>query len=158
MGLQKAKRVAEDQAEYPYTLFLSPRTLIIRLPLLASPYVSLCSVFDYGTSYVEAKAREGCHEAAYEGRDACKSAKYNAKEPAAKGSEQTYEACETTKGKAREATEGSERPPRHGRLPRTRPVRPLTRDPRRLLRRRRLPRTRPYRHFGVCQGGARQTS
>ena len=32
---QKAKRVAEDEAEYPNILFLSPYTLLIRpLPLL----------------------------------------------------------------------------------------------------------------------------
>ena len=74
-----------------------------RLPLLASPYVSLCSIFDYRTSYVEAKAKEGYDEAAYKGRDACESARYNAKEAADKGSKKASEACETTKRKAREA-------------------------------------------------------
>ena len=38
---QKAKRVAEDEAEYPYPFFL----LVLSLscpPLLASPHLSLC--------------------------------------------------------------------------------------------------------------------
>ena len=111
MRLQKAKRVAEDEAEYPYTAFFLLVLSSSRLPLLASPYVSLCSIFDYSTSYVEAKAKEGwTHEAAYKGRDACESAMYNAKEAAAEGFEKAYDACETTKRKTREAADkGSEK-------------------------------------------------
>ena len=75
-----------------------------RLPLLASPYVSLCSIFDYSTSNV-VKARQGYIETAYKGRDARKSAKYIAKEAAAKGSEKAAEAWETTKDKAPEAAD-----------------------------------------------------
>ena len=41
MRLQKAKRVAEDEAEYPYTAFFLLVLSSSRLPLLASPYVSL---------------------------------------------------------------------------------------------------------------------
>ena len=106
--------------------------------------------------------------------------KYNAKEAAAKGYQEAYKHARLLSARPKEATDkGSRRllkhgrllrarrvkplrdlrrPPRHGRLPRTRFIRPLTTDPRRLLRRRRLPRTKPYRHFGVCQGGGRQTS
>ena len=39
---QKAKRVAEDEAEYPYTLFLSPRSLFIPP---SPPRLSLCLSF-----------------------------------------------------------------------------------------------------------------
>ena len=103
-----------------------------RLPLLASPYVSLCIIFDYSTSYVESKAREGYDEAAYKGRDACETAKYNdkrqllrdlrrllkharlpsarPKEAADKGFEKASEAWEITKGKAFKAVDkGSEK-------------------------------------------------
>ena len=117
-----------------------------RLLLLASPYVSLCSIFDYSTSYVEAKAKEGYLEAAYKGRDPYESAKYKAKEAAAegfekaseawqttkgkelkaadKGPEKASEAWETTKGKTFEAADkGSEKASvKHGRLSRARPV------------------------------------
>ena len=71
-----------------------------RVPLLASPYVSHCGIFDYSPSYVEA---------AYKGRDAMRVCQYNAKGTAAEGSEKASEAWETTKGKAREAAEGSEK-------------------------------------------------
>ena len=80
MTAQKAKRVAEDEAEYPYTLFLSlrsPRPAFSCSPLL----MSLCSIFDYSTSYVGTKAKERYYEAVYKGRDACKSAKYNDEGP-----------------------------------------------------------------------------
>ena len=83
---QTAKQVAEDEAEYPCPSFFLLVLSSSRLPLLASPYVSLCSIFDYRTSYVEAKAKEGYDEAAYKERDACESARYNAKEAADKGS------------------------------------------------------------------------
>ena len=89
---QKAKRVAEDEAEYPYTLSfcsLSPCPVFPSLPLFMSLIVvSLTTVL----VTLRPPTKD---EMQWE------SAKYNANATAAEGSEKAAEACETTKDKAR---------------------------------------------------------
>ena len=58
---QKAKRVAEDEAEYPYPLFLSPCSLLVPpfSPRLSSPLLMSLFVVSLTTVLVSAKAKEG---------------------------------------------------------------------------------------------------
>ena len=116
--------------------------------------MSLFVVSLTSTSYVEAKAREGYHEAAYKGRDACESASKISKrqllrylrrllkhgrQPSARPARQPtrdprrlLKHVRLLRARHVKLLRDLRRPLEHGRLPRTRTVRPLTRDPRRL--------------------------
>ena len=124
---QKAKRVAEDEAEYPYTLFLSPRTLLMR----PSPRLSLClSVVSLTTVLVTLRPKRRKYTTKPPPKDeSMQVCKYNAKEAAAKGYEKAYEVRETPKRKAQRGSRqrDSRRLLKHGRLLRARRVK-LLRD------------------------------
>ena len=91
----------------PNSLFRSPHSLLIlssfsrRLAFPSSPLLMSLVISLTSTSYVEAKAREGHHEAAYKGRDACESKE---------GAEEAKDAWQTLKEVE------LRRPARHGRL------------------------------------------